>query len=167
MPKSSARLQPVVSLLNRTEVREPDWLRIQMELAKALHFQANVVRDQGGPKSNSEAKEFDRAAAKIMRGISRIPSEYRDRAKQLLSEWNISVTESAETNEKLPGIIRRCETEGQDYIGEIESLLGDASRLKSQLAGTLKRGQKSATQDTATGNRNPHCRAFRNRVTDV
>ncbi len=97
------RLEPVVNLLNRSEVREPDWLRIQLELAIAMHFKANVVKSQGGSRANSEAKEFDRAAARIMRGIARIPSEYRDQAKQLLSEWDIAVTDSAaDSNEKLP-----------------------------------------------------------------
>lgn len=140
------RLQPVVSLLNRSEIREPDWLRIQMELAKALHVQANVIKDQGGPRSNSEAKELDREAAKIMRAVSRIPSEYRERAKQLLAEWNISVSKSAETSEQPPESFVDAKQKGQDLIVEIESLLGDANQLKSQLAGAASEDQKPAIQ---------------------
>ena len=141
-----ARLQPVVSVLNSGEVRQSDWLRIQMELAIATHRKAAAVKEKGGPKANSDSKALDREAAKILRNVARIPGENRDEARQLLTEWNIPIADVASAEETPPETFADARQKARDYTAEIETLLSDQSRLKRQLTAATNEQQKSATQ---------------------
>ncbi len=142
-----ARLEPSVSVLNRTEIRNPEWLRIQMELAKALHIKADEVKKQGGPKASSDSKALDRNAARIMRSVSRVPSEYRDQARQLLSEWDISISDVSDAEEKPPETFVDAQQKARDFIVEIESLLTEVNQLNRELSDASSDQQKSDIEE--------------------
>ena len=92
-------LEPAVKVLNRAELRNPDWLRVQLELAVAQHANAIAIKKKGGPKANKTAGDMDRAAAKTLRNVARAKSPSRDRARQLLSEWNVSIAIAKDPSE--------------------------------------------------------------------
>lgn len=126
-------LDPAVRGLTRPELREKDWLRVQLELAIAKHIRAKEMKGEGGPASNSTAKTMDRTAAKLLRNVARIPSPVRDRAKQLLSEWNVPLTDvTAETVE--PKSFDDALQVGRDKIAELEAIAMEASSFRRRIA---------------------------------
>ena len=139
----SARLEPVVAVLNREEIRDPAWLRIQMELAIVKHQLAVEVRAAGGARSSSDSDDLDRQAAKLLRGIVRIPGDHRERAEQLISEWNISIAAKTEPESKAPATFVDAKQQAQDLVLEIETLLGENSQLKRQLASAAESDKPS------------------------
>ena len=111
------RLEPAVKVLNRVEVRQPEWLRIQLELAKAKHASAAAIAKKGGPGANAKSKEVDREAARTLKSVARVPSPYRDDARALLSQWNVSlkIDPEPDPNEVAPGEFCRCAAKSQRY----------------------------------------------------
>ncbi len=138
-----ARLEPAVTALNKVEVRQPDWLRVQMEFAIAQYAKAAEIKSQGGPKSNSDSKQMERAAAKVLRNVARVPNPYRDRASQLLSEWDVGIAEVADPDAKPPASFEEARQKGKDIVGVLETTLSDARALKIQLK-TVDATEKSA-----------------------
>lgn len=127
------RLEPAVSALNKVEIRKPDWLRVQMEFAIAQYAKAAEVKSRGGPKSNGDSKQMERAAAKVLRNVVRVPSAYRDRARQLLSQWDVKITEPTEITGKPPATFDDARQKGKDIVGVLEVTLGEATGIKKQL----------------------------------
>jgi hypothetical protein len=142
-----SRLQPVVSVLSQTEVRQPDWLRIQVELANAMHLQAASVKEAGGAGSSSDSKAIDRNAARLLKTVSRIPSPHRDQAKKLLAEWNINLSVGEDAAEKPIETFFDARQKAKDYADEIGSLLNDANRLRRQVAGRPPAEREASAAD--------------------
>lgn len=140
------RLEQAVSVLNRVEVRNPEWLKVQLELAIAKHAKAAEIKAQGGPKSNGDSKAMDRAAARVLRNVARIPSPYRDRAKELLASWDIPLIEVADANEKVPESFVDARQKAKDLIDELEVTLSEVSRLRRQLNATSDQAEQADLQ---------------------
>jgi cellulose synthase operon protein C len=127
-------LEPAVNSLNKVEVRQADWLRVQLEYSIAKHKKAEEVKAAGGPRATSDSNRIDRAAAKVLRNVARVASPYRDRAKQLLSEWNVNFSEVAEGDAKPPGSFDDARQKGKDFVTDLESAVGEASLARKQAA---------------------------------
>lgn len=125
------RLEPAVTVLNRDDIRDPDWLRIQLELAKAKHARAGELAAAGNPKSESDALERD--AGRLLRSIARIPSPHRDQALQFISEWNVSMAVEPEIV-KTPETFVDARQQAKDLVQDLEPLLGDSLRLSNAIA---------------------------------
>ncbi|MEL7497372.1 MAG: hypothetical protein AAFN77_07150 [Planctomycetota bacterium] len=126
-------LDPVVRGLTRVELRERNWLKVQLELAIAKHSRAAEIKEAGGPQSNAESKTVDRAAAKLLRNVARVPSPYRDRAKELLALWNVPLVDVAEEQAE-PKSFDDALQFARDRIAELESIATENSQLKRNLA---------------------------------
>ena len=137
------RLEQPVSVLNRVEVRDPDWIRVQLELAIAKHAKAKEIKDQGGPKSSGDSKAMDRAAARVLRNVARVPSPYRDKAKDLLSSWNVPLAEVADADEAPPESFVDARQKAKDLIDELEVTLSEAARLRSELDAASSAAKKA------------------------
>jgi len=126
-----ARLGPVIELLNSREVRQPDWQRIQIELAIAQHQMATATKD----------KKLDASAAKILKTIVRVPGPHRDQANALLSEWKIDVTVVIED---VPvKTFKEAVQRASDSTKEIEALISDANKLRREIAAANEAEQKT------------------------
>ena len=86
-------LEKQVARLNRTELKEPVWERVQLELARAQLDKAESVRKAGGSGAASEAKALTRSASKLARKIARSGSN-RDRAKALIESRKLSFSDN-------------------------------------------------------------------------
>ena len=128
-------LEPAVNSLNKVEVRQAQWLRVQLEYSIAKHKKAEEVKDAGGPRATSDSNRIDRAAAKVLRNVARVSSPYRDRAKQLLSEWNVNFSEVTEGDAGPPGSFDDARQKGKDFVTDLESAVGEASLIRKQAAG--------------------------------
>ncbi len=128
-----ARLTPVVELLNSREVRQPDWQRIQIELAIAQR----ATKD----------KKNEIAAAKILRSIVKVPGPYRDQATALLSEWKIPVTPPEIIEEVPPKTFTEAVRRATDSIEEIKTLISDANDLRREIAALSEAEKESKAAD--------------------
>lgn len=132
------RLEQPVSVLNRVEVRNPSWLRVQLELAVAKHAKAVEIKADGGPRANGESKAMDRDAAKVLRNVARIPSKYRDQAKKLLSEWDVAIVDLPDPDKKPPESFVDARQKAKDIIDELEVVFADATRMRRQVTKTAE-----------------------------
>ena len=130
------RLEPAVKVLNRVEIRKPEWLRVQMELAIAKHKSAESIRAKGGPKANNNAGVVDREGARILRSIARVPSEYREKAKGLLEQWNVPMVGKVEAESKVPTNFADARQKAKDMISDLEIAAGEASALRRKFKAT-------------------------------
>ncbi|MDG1873023.1 MAG: hypothetical protein P8J27_03870 [Mariniblastus sp.] len=140
------RLDPAVGVLNRIEVRKPDWLRVQLELAIGKHAQAAAVKAKGGPKANKNSGEIDRAAAKLLRSVARVPSPYREKARELLIEWDVSLSNVADASAAPPKTFGDARQKAKDIISEIELTAGGANELRREFKSEKDEAKKSALQ---------------------
>ena len=127
-------LEPAVNSLNKVEVRQQDWLRVQLEYSIAKHKKAEEVKAAGGPRATSDSNRIDRAAAKVLRNVARVASPYRDRAKELLAEWNVNFSEVAEGEAGPPGSFDDARQKGKDFVTDLESFVGEASSARKKAA---------------------------------
>ena len=139
-------LEPAVKVLNRAEVRNPEWLRVQLELAVAQRTNAEAIRKKGGPKANKSAGDLDRAAARTMRNVARNPSPSQDRARQLLSEWNISIAAPKDPSEKAPENFVEARQKAKDMLGELEVASNKVNKLRRKLRSEKNQAKKAALE---------------------
>ena len=127
------RLEPAVKVLNRVEAKTPQWLRVQLELAVAKRANAEALREKGGGKSNQAAGDLDRAAARTMRHVAKVPGIYRDRARELLSQWNVSTVAIKDPSEKAPTNFNDARQKAKDLVGELEIASGEANAIRKKI----------------------------------
>ena len=137
------RLEPAVKVLNRVEMKTPNWLRIQLELAVAKRANAEAVRKKGGAKANQMAGDLDRSAARTMRNVAKVPGIYRDQARALMSEWNISTAAIKDPSEKAPTNFSEARQKAKDLVGELEIASGQLSAIRKKI-----RAEKDADKKT-------------------
>lgn len=129
-----ANLESFCSKLTRRDQRNPQWQRIQMELARAYHNKSVDLKKQD--PSDGRIKSFSREAAKLIKAVARIPGEHRDTARKLVEEWglNLAAESVAETKEPL-NTFADAKARGIELITEIEGLNADISDAKRQANG--------------------------------
>ena len=87
-------LENRVARLNRSETNQPDWQRIQLELATAKLTGAAAVRNEKGPGSASQAKSFASDAKKLVRKIARTNGPHRPLAESIVEKWELSFSKT-------------------------------------------------------------------------
>ncbi len=125
-----ANLEPISSKLTRRDQRNPDWQRVQVELARA-YYEKSVDLNQTNP-SDGRIKKFARDASKLIKSVARVPGTHRELARNLMSRWNLS-TDVADSGDASPGPITNfaeAKQRGIDLINEIEGLNADISDAK-------------------------------------
>lgn len=135
-------LDAPVKGLSRGELRDQGWLRVQLELAIAKHASATELAKSKKPRAASEAKAVDRAAGKLVRNVARVPNPLRDRAKALLSEWNMPLVDASEDSVKIASFADALES-AREGVAELEAVASEHAKLKQQQAG----GADQATRD--------------------
>lgn len=128
------RLEPAVKVLNRVDLRNPDWLRVKLELGIAKKAKSVEIKQKGGPTASSDADKMERAAGKILRDVARVPNPSRDRAKELMADWGIRFGSVAESDSKAPATFDDARQKGRDLIGDIEVSLAEVKKLRQRLA---------------------------------
>ncbi|MFK7768921.1 MAG: hypothetical protein AB8B55_16995 [Mariniblastus sp.] len=137
------RLEPAVKVLNRVEARKPEWLRVKMELAMAQYRMGENIKAEGGPKSSSQSKAIIRDAAKMLRDVTRVPSPYRDQAKEILGSWNVNLAMKGDEAEKAPETFSDAKQKSKDLVGELELTLSEVNAMRSKVASTSDAAQKA------------------------
>ena len=141
-------LETPVQGLGRTELRDQEWLKIQLELAIAKHESAKEIAASKEPQANSKAKSVDRAAAKLLRNVARIPNPLRDRAKKLLSEWDVPLVSATEESVTIATFQDALQA-ARDNIAELESSASEYNQIKRQVATTTDEATKEQLSSEA------------------
>ena len=128
-----SQLKPVVEKLTRAEKRDPDWLRVIMELGIAKYEMSKSIKKAGDVV---ESKKVAREAGRLLREVTRAKSPHRDRAKKLLKEWNVPLTGSIDVVEEEPKEIKSfadAAEVGNDKMPNIELLVGELFQARAEL----------------------------------
>lgn len=123
-------LEPMIETLNRRDRVDPEWLEVQLELAKAYRARADELKTNNGKPS--EVSRWNSSAAKLARSVSRSPSAVRDEARELLTKWKIKVSTVAE--EIAITSFDDAKEKARELATELETSLIDVSRLRNQIA---------------------------------
>lgn len=140
-----ANFEPYVARLNRVEQRHPDWQRVQLELARALHAKAQQLKESDEGGNTGRINNLNRDAARLIKALSRMPGDLRDEAQKLLEQWNLSTT-AVETDTSTIESFVDARQKGIDLVVEVESQLADVENLRRQLAQATSEEDKSRLQ---------------------
>ena len=124
------KIKPLVDSLTRRNAAHPEWLKVQLCLAKAYRERANVVREKNGKPS--EVNRLNKEAAILARKVSRLPSDVRDESRELLEKWKINVGKIDPDDElpTFPGLKEKS----REMVGDLELISVKAAKLKSKIA---------------------------------
>ena len=145
-----AQLEPVVEKLSRSESRDPDWLRVKLELGIAKYEMSEIVKKSKVQNGVTQSKAIRREAGRLVRDVTRVSNPYRDRARALLEKWDIPLMEPAELKEEgESGVVNSFMTAfeaGNDKISSIGVLNGEVVRARAaeKSAPPAKREQLAA-----------------------
>lgn len=126
-----AKLEPLVTSLDRNEQRSASWLQLQLELAIAYRAQATHL-ETAKTASPGDVARINRTAGVILRSLARSSGEVRDRARQLLSEWKMAGAGGGGDEEQ--GTVESFADAKQraiDLVAEVEGTLRDLNALRS------------------------------------
>ena len=127
-------LEKQVARLNRSELKEPIWERVQLELARAQLDKAASVREAGGAGAAGEAKALTRAASKMARTIARSGGSNRDLAKALIESRKLSFSDSeSETADREIKSFDDAKDAASEMITAIVDLQNEVSQQKRSL----------------------------------
>ena len=135
------KLQPLVDSLNRRNANHPEWLIAQLSLAKAYRARAEQVREKNGKPS--EINRLNKQAVILARKVSRLPSDVRDKSRELLAEWKIEVDDIPPDNpEKIT--LEMILAKSRDMAGDLELLSISASQLRAKIAAAKAKGDEKS-----------------------
>ena len=140
-----ANFEPSVNRLSRSEIRNPEWQRVQIELSRAYRTKAEAMETGEGPKSTGKINNLNREAVKLAKSISRIPGPHREMASNLLEQWNLTVNLEA-VEQKPIETFADANQKGTDYVGEIQIILGEVAAAKSAISAARNPTDKAAAQ---------------------
>lgn len=142
------RLEPVVESLNRTEAQTPNWLRVQLELAIALFRQSEEVRAQPGARARTDAEALRKKGSKYLRQVAKVSSPHRDRARELMSQWNVAMSEPRSNGEaEEPRTFEDARQRVKDDVSELENILADLRLKRSELV-SVSENDRAAVEQT-------------------
>ena len=127
-----ANLEPYNSKLTKKDQRNPEWQRVQMELATAYHKKSVDLKKED--PSDGRIKSLARQASKLIKSIARLPGVHRERARELVSDWNLNLAADAVVENDQP-ITTFAEAKQRviDLVGQIEGLNADVADAKRNL----------------------------------
>ena len=144
-----AQLEPVVDKLSRSESRDPDWLRVKLELGIAKYNLSEDVKKKD-PKGASKSKSIKRAAGRLVRDVTQVNNPYRDRARSLLDKWKVPLIEPADVDEEEVGEAESFSAAfemGTDKISSIELLAGEVVRARSKQKSAPPKKRKKLAEE--------------------
>ena len=123
--------EPSVLRLSKQELRLPEWLKVQLVLAKAYRDKAEFVGQEKKPGVGAQVRALNRVAVKMGKAVARTRTAEGEEARKLLAEWNLKVAET-DPNEKELETFLDIRIKGQDVIADIELNLQEIVDLKKK-----------------------------------
>ncbi|MEM7457076.1 MAG: hypothetical protein AAF456_22225 [Planctomycetota bacterium] len=139
--------QPVVATLSRAEQRDPDWLKVQLELAKASRMLADKIRSEGGSTSSTQIGALNRQSVRLIRNVARSSKELRDEANQLIAAWNLNAEEAEAEAEGPPASFADALEAGTDEINAIETLMADVTQARRTFESSTDSNRATAEEE--------------------
>ena len=116
------RLGPMVASLDSVSKRDPDWLKLQLLLAKAHHARAAkyLAEEKKTKETRGYIETSNRLADKLIRSLARIPGPTRDQARELVKQWNLRVSTNAGDEENALKTFSQIHLQAKDLMVEVE-----------------------------------------------
>jgi hypothetical protein len=115
-------LSTTVAVLNRQEKRDPEWLRIQLELARAMKIKADIVDDEKRTGAKTEARNLKQLASKYAKAVARTKNPHQELAKSWIEELGLSAVAAtaSDADVKPAANFDEARQRGKDLIAEVE-----------------------------------------------
>ena len=131
--------EPLFNVPDVARSRDPKWLMIKLELAKAFRAQAVAFDNNANPtqEMKRQANIANRRARSLARSLLAASGEPRDKAIKLLEEWNIKIIDEPDET-KEPENLEEARKFGVDALGEAkiyaESVELELEQIEQQLS---------------------------------
>jgi hypothetical protein len=135
-----------VQLLSRDQKRDPVWLRIQLELAKAKYEKSIEVKASDSAESNRLKKE----ATRLAREIAQRRNPHSELAAEWMNSWGMSMRAAKAEPESFapPENFDEARQRSKEQIASIEAMLRDVS-AQSQKISRMPEGEEKTSQTQA------------------
>jgi tetratricopeptide (TPR) repeat protein len=143
------RAEPWLKTMRPAEERDPDWVLLRLQVAKAHRSLAEQLRERDARDPGIRASRD--AARNWAREVSRIPGEYQDEARQLLAALPGGAPVPA-TDQKPPADFATAKTNATNAIAEMrnaESLIETIPARLGEETDASVRGELQATLEGA------------------
>ena len=136
-----------IGLLNRNEVRDPDWQRLQLEFGKAQLMMAADLKKKGGGDNASKSRMLNRESGKMIRKVARSSGPYRDDARALIEQFNLSfAAQDDDSDAKEIKTFIDAKEKSSELIAEIADLQNEITQAKRALPSITDPAKKTQTQ---------------------
>ncbi len=141
------RLQPLLANLTRSQTREPEWLTIQLEVARALRTKADKLAADGG--HITEVNNLQRTAGALAKVVARAPGADQAAALELIAKWNIdlAVDDSADAANLEPQTFADAKSTAAKLIGDLDLQRSRLADLRNQLKTANKNDRTNIEQE--------------------
>ena len=129
-----AKGEPVVGNLFPAEIDDPEWLALQLTLARAYH-EAAAELEAKEPKTAEDRQmitQFDNRSVEIVRELTRGNGPLKSDAQQLLASWGIGRANNTTSNEVVNFIQAR--DRGVAVLSDFDNARVTAESVKQSLA---------------------------------
>jgi ribosomal protein S20 len=137
-----------VARLNRSEINQPQWQRIQLELASAKLTAAAAIREKGGAGAANEIKSLSGDAKKLVRKIVRTNGPHRALAKSIVDKWKLSFAKAAPG--KAAAEVKNfsdAKEVASELTASVVELQNEVRKQKSLLSRTTGPGKRATLSD--------------------
>lgn len=140
-------LSKPIGLLNRNQVRDPGWQRLQVELGKAQLLTAADLKKKGGGDNAAKSRKLERESGKMIRKVARAPGPHRESARALIEQFNLSFAEQSDDSEaKEIKTFIDAKEKSSEMIAEIADLQNEIAQAKRALPSIANAAKKAQTQ---------------------
>ncbi len=139
-------LEKPIQRLNKSEVRDPNWQRLQLEYAKAQLINAADLKSKGGAKNAAKSRDLNRESGKTIRKVARAAGPYRAAARALIEQYNLSFSQqSDEAETKEIKTFTDATDRGNEMIASIAELQNEITQAKRALRNIADAKKKAET----------------------
>jgi len=139
-------LEKPIGMLNKKQVRDPNWQRLQLEFSKAQLMKAKDLKAKGGGDNAKMSRGINRETGKIVRKLARSPGPYRESARGLIEQYNLSFAEQKDDPAaKEIKTFADAKERGSEMITEISDLQNEISQAKRALGSMTDATRKAET----------------------
>lgn len=128
------RGEPIVGTLFPGEDDDPEWLKLQMQLAQAYHDASQQLQAKE-PKTAEDRQlitQYDNRAEEIVREMTRSNGPMKTEAQQLLASWGIGRAQTPQANE--PANFIQARDRGVAVLTDFDNARVTVDTLKAELA---------------------------------
>lgn len=142
------QLEPILATVAETD-RDPDWITLRLELAKAYHDAADLIenREPKTPDDRRIINTYRNLSTDLLRSITKLGGPSKREAQELLVEYGARSTPLGTGERPEPTSFAEAKARGREFLDAFETARFALSTLPDQIAKTEDAGARANLVD--------------------